>query len=213
MRLLRMPSLSNRVLLSITVATALTGLWLTMLLIGTGSVERSILAAAYAGHRPFLADAARLVTILGDGRLVTALSILASLWLLQQKRLTTAIIFLVGTSVGRALTEFQKYEINRLRPDQNPHLVPTYNLSFPSGHSANAAMIYLSLALLLPREHRGRWVAAALVVALMVGASRVMLGVHWPSDVVGGWAYGGLWSLLLVSIDAGLRNSGTPPAR
>ena len=204
-----MPRLSNHLLLSLAIATTLTGLWLTMLLVGTGNVDRSILAAAYAGHRPFLADTARIVTILGDGRLVTALSVLASLWLFQQKRLPTAILFLVGTSIGRALTEFQKYQVNRLRPEEDPHLVATYNLSFPSGHSANAAMIYLSLALLLPQQDRGRWVAAALMVAVMVGASRVMLGVHWPSDVVGGWAYGGLWSLLLVSIDAGLRKSGT----
>ena len=207
-----MPRLTNRLLLSLVVAATQTGLWLTMLLVGTGNVDRSILAAAYAGHRPFLADTARIVTILGDGRLVTALSILASLWLLQQKRWPTAMLFLVGTSIGRALTELQKYQVNRLRPEENPHLVATYNLSFPSGHSANAAMIYLSMALLLPREHRGRWVSGALVVALMVGASRVMLGVHWPSDVVGGWAYGGLWSLLLVAIDSAFKKRDRLPA-
>jgi len=69
--------------------------------------------------------------------------------------------------------------------------------SFPSGHSAGSMIFFLTLALLL--FHRGRWrhlaVAAAVAASLLVGISRVMLGVHWPSDVVGGWAFGALWVL------------------
>ena len=121
---------------------------------------------------------------------------------MRQKRLTTALVLLLGTGLGRALTELQKYEVSRPRPDEHSHLVVTYNLSFPSGHSANAMMTYLSLALLLPRAPGGPWIAMALVLALLVGTSRVMLGVHWPSDVVGGWTYGAFWTLLLVHVDS-----------
>lgn len=197
-----MPSVSRRVIQGGVVAAALASLWLAMMLAGTGDVDRAILGQLYAGDRPALAASARLVTILGDGRWVTLVAIVAGLWLMRQKRLKTAVVLLLGTALGRALTELQKYEISRLRPDEHPHLVVTYNLSFPSGHSANGMMTYLSLALLLPQARRGPWIAAALVLALMVGASRVMLGVHWPSDVVGGWTYGALWTLLLVEVDS-----------
>ena len=107
----------------------------------------------------------------------------------------------------------QKYGINRIRPGENPHLVATYSMSFPSAHSANSMMVYLSLAMLLPNQQRGMWIAGALAVALVVGISRMMLGVHWPSDVVGGWSYGALWTLMLVTIDQTLkRNSKTSPS-
>ena len=204
---------SKRLAQSLTVTGVLLSLWAGMLLLGTGWIDRAILAQLYAGQRPVLADSAKLVTMLGDGRWVTIVAIAAGLWLMRQRRLSTAVVLLLGTGIGRALTEFQKYGVNRLRPDENPHLVATYNLSFPSGHSANAMMTYLSLALLLPQVRRGPWIAAALALAMAVGASRVMLGVHWPSDVVGGWAYGGLWSLLLVTVDQTLkRNSKTSPS-
>ena len=197
-----MPAIPRRLVQGGVVTAALVSLWLAMMLAGTGAIDRAILSQLYAGHRPVLAEAARFVTILGDGRWVTFVAIVAGVWLMRQKRLATALVLLLGTGLGRGLTELQKYEVNRLRPDEHAHLVATYNLSFPSGHSANAMMTYLSLALFLPRARRWPWIAMALVLALLVGTSRVMLGVHWPSDVVGGWTYGALWTLLLVHVDS-----------
>jgi undecaprenyl-diphosphatase len=102
--------------------------------------------------------------------------------------------------VGRLLTEAQKYWIARARPDLEPHLVVVKTTSFPSGHATSSMIFYLSLALMLTVHHhaRRRLVAASTAIALsvLVGLSRVMLGVHWPSDVVGGWAFGLLWVLL-----------------
>ena len=205
--------LSRRLIQSLTIAAAFVVAWLAMLVVGTGPIDRTILATLYAGDRPALADTARIVTVLGDGRWVTVVSIFAGLWLMREKRLNTAIVLLVGTGIGRIITEIQKYEVNRLRPGENPHLVATYSMSFPSAHSANSMMVYLSLALLLPQERRGPWIAGALAIALLVGISRMMLGVHWPSDVVGGWSYGALWTLMLVTIDHTLkRNSRTSPS-
>ena len=100
--------------------------------------------------------------------------------------------------VGRGLSEVQKYWIARVRPDLEPYLVVVQTSSFPSGHATSSMIFYLTLALALTRDtrwHRAA-AAAAIVLLLLVGTSRVMLGVHWPSDVIGGWAFGMLWVLL-----------------
>ena len=203
----------KRLAQSLVVTASFLAAWLAMLIAGTGPIDRTILGTLYAGDRPVLADTARLVTVLGDGRWVTAISILAGLWLMREKRLNTAVVLLIGTGIGRVITEIQKYQVNRVRPGDDPHLVATYSMSFPSAHSANAMMVYLTLAMLLPHAQRQMWIAGALAIALMVGVSRMMLGVHWPSDVVGGWSYGALWTLMLVTIDQTLkRNSKTSPS-
>jgi undecaprenyl-diphosphatase len=79
-------------------------------------------------------------------------------------------------------------------------MVEVHYQSFPSGHSANAMIVYVGLALLAFDDARWRrWaVGAALALAFGVGISRPMLGVHWPSDVVGGWAFGAFWLLLVL---------------
>ena len=198
-------NMSRRLTQGLAVTGSLITLWAAMMIIGTGDVDQIILATLYAGGSPMVADVARAVTLLGDGRWVTVVAIIAGLFLMRAGRLPTAVVVLVGTGIGRGLTEIQKLGISRLRPDGNPHLVDTFSLSFPSGHSANAMMIYLSLALLLPQSRRWPWIAGALLLAALVGLSRIMLGVHWPSDVIGGWSYGALWAMLLVAIDQMLR--------
>jgi membrane-associated phospholipid phosphatase len=88
----------------------------------------------------------------------------------------------------------------RTRPDIVDHIVTVGGASFPSGHSANSAIVYLTLASLLTQVVRGHdtrrfvLVAAALLVTA-IGSSRVYLGVHWPSDVLAGWSFGTLWAL------------------
>jgi undecaprenyl-diphosphatase len=189
---------------------ALVLVWLAMLLLGAGRVDHRILLDLYAGHRPLLADAARLITMLGDGRVVSLFAVVGAIVLILRKQSWPALVLVVGTALGKAVTEIQKYEFNRLRPDENPHLVVIHNLSFPSGHSANAMMTYVALALLLAAwEHRRFWVVGAVALALLVGLSRVMLGVHWPSDVVGGWSYGLFWAFLIYVISRVGRRTGS----
>ena len=82
-----------------------------------------------------------------------------------------------------------------------PHLREVISSSFPSGHALTSAAVYLTLGALLMRIAEGRLakyycIAIAMFVTFLVGASRVVLGVHYPSDVVAGWLIGMTWALL-----------------
>jgi len=179
-------------------AAALTALWLAMLLLGGGPFDRSIYEALYAGGNPALVTIARIFTFLGEPTVLVGAGFLVAAWLWRRKRLHLALALLLVILVGRGLSEVQKYWIARARPTLEPHLVVVKTSSFPSGHAASSMIFYLTLALALTAGTRWQRLAAALAIALsfLIGVSRVMLGVHWPSDVVGGWTFGMLWVLL-----------------
>lgn len=177
----------------------LAGIWLAMLLGGAGSVDRAIYEALYAGDRPVLLTVARAFTFLGEPTLLIGASVIAALWLWHRGRGSAGLVLIAVTLTGRLFSEAQKYWIARVRPDIEPHLVIVKTSSFPSGHAASSMIFYVSLALLLAdASRRTAAVGAAIFLSLLVGTSRVMLGVHWPSDVIGGWAFGLLWLLLAV---------------
>jgi undecaprenyl-diphosphatase len=186
-----------RVHLHLVVAlVALAGIWLAMLLGGAGPLDRNIYQAVYAGHRPALLAIARALTTLGEPTLLIGASAVAVLWLWWAKRGRVGLVLLAVTLTGRGLAEAQKYWIARARPDIEPHLVVVKTSSFPSGHATSSMIFYLTLAILLAsRRHRFAAAASAIMLSLLIGTSRVMLGVHWPSDVIGGWAFGLLWVL------------------
>jgi undecaprenyl-diphosphatase len=124
--------------------------------------------------------------------------VLCALWLWYAGRGRLGLTLLLIALIGRGLSEAQKYWIARVRPDIEPHLVIVKTSSFPSGHATSSMIFYLALALALTARTRWNRIAAtgATLLSLLIGTSRVMLGVHWPSDVIGGWAFGMLWVLL-----------------
>ena len=183
--------------LAIWAAAALTALWLAMMLTGTGPADRTLLHALYALDRPELRPWAILVTRFGAAKVLLALTVIGALWLLYRGKIRSVILLISITLVGRALIDLQKYGIGRLRPEDQVHLVPVKSLSFPSGHAGNSMLVFLSLALLVaPPRYRMIAVMVALAASAAIGITRPMLGVHWPSDVVGGWAFGVAWVLL-----------------
>jgi membrane-associated phospholipid phosphatase len=177
---------------------ALAAVWLAMLLGGAGHLDQRIYVALYAGHRATLLTIARVFTFLGEPTLLIGASAAAALLLWRTGRGRTGLVLLAVTLTGRILSEAQKYWIARPRPGLEPHLVVVKTSSFPSGHATSSMIFYFTFALVLAGHSRRRFSAAgaAIILSLLIGTSRVMLGVHWPSDVVGGWAFGLLWVLL-----------------
>jgi membrane-associated phospholipid phosphatase len=177
---------------------ALAGIWLAMLLFGRGAIDRDIYEALYSGHRPALVAIARFFTFLGEPTVLVAAGLLFAAWLWRDGRGRFGLALLLVIMIGRGLTEVQKYWVARARPDLEPHLVVVKTSSFPSGHATSSMIFYLTLALALTAGTRWQRpaAAAAVLLSLCVGLSRVMLGVHWPSDVIGGWSFGLLWVLL-----------------
>lgn len=181
---------------------ALAGVWLAMLLWGGGPLDRAIYETLYAGGHPTLITIARAFTALGEPTVLIVAGFGAAflLWRAGHRHLPWVLIAI--TLVGRAISELQKYWIGRTRPDLGAHLVVVKTSSFPSGHATSSMIFYLTMALALTVGTRWhRWAAAgAILLSLLIGTSRVMLGVHWPSDVVGGWAFGMLWVLLTLRL-------------
>jgi membrane-associated phospholipid phosphatase len=186
--------------------------WVVMLLFGAMAFDRSLLIFFHAGGQDELVQVALWVTELGGAAVVLFATAVGAGLLLVQRDWRSAALLLGITLSGRLLVALQKDVTARIRPDAMGHLVPVDSLAFPSGHAANATMVWLALALLLLRRrlHRAVAIWAAVWVALAVGLSRVMLGVHWPSDVIGGWAFGLFWTLLLLRLSGHSLAEGTP---
>ena len=180
---------------------ALAALWLAMMLAGTGSFDHQLLHALYSADTPAVRSSVMLVTNLGQWWVLVPLTLIGVAWLLYRRKARVALVLLAITLAGRLLADLQKFAIGRHRPEDEPHLVMVRDLSFPSAHAANTMIVFLSLALLVaPRRYRYLAVAIALFASAAVGITRPMLGVHWPSDVVGGWAFGAAWVLLMVAL-------------
>jgi undecaprenyl-diphosphatase len=179
-------------------------IWGAMLWFGTGAVDHAVLDALYAGGDSLRSTFALIVTRFGDPDLLLLVTGALALLMIARRDFRPAALFLAISLSGRLVLNLQKAWIARPRPDAHLHLIGTRTDSFPSGHAACAVMVWLTLALLIPEDARGRRpaIAAAAFVSFLSGLSRPMLGVHYPSDVVAGWCFGLFWVLLLVRLTA-----------
>lgn len=148
-----------------------------------------------------LLEGVRDVTALGGVLLrnLFALGAVAALLFLRLRR--EAVLFALTVASGWAVNSGLKALVGRARPEIVPHLTEAGGNSFPSGHSFNAAVVYIAMALAfaaISRRESVRWtvIAAAMAISLAIAWSRVWLGVHWPSDVIAGWLGGAGWAFL-----------------
>jgi len=139
----------------------------------------------------------RALTALGSWWATLSVTALAAVFLMLrgQGRRSAALVIVVLT--GRFSVDLLKIWLYRPRPALVDYDIVVHSLSFPSGHAGNSTITYLSLALFLsPVVGNSRaLVAVAALLAFAIGLTRPMLGVHWPTDVLAGWAWGTAWTL------------------
>ena len=155
-----------------------------------------------SGIGPFwLPDAVRDITALGSGVVLVFIVAATIIFLIVEKQGLAALFVFLSVAGGQVVSSLLKLGIDRPRPEVVPHLAEVHTLSFPSGHAMLSAVTYLTLGALLARITPNRAakiyvLVLALLLTFMVGASRIYLGVHWPSDVLAGWCAGGVWAML-----------------
>jgi undecaprenyl-diphosphatase len=166
------------------------------------ALDSAIHLAVVRSRTPWLTIVAVDVTALGSITLVVLLSVFTLVALLVLRDRRNALELLAASAGAGILTLLTKNFIERIRPDEAQQLIVVSGFSYPSGHSVSTAAVYLTIAIIACRyvEHSGLKTAiflAATIVIIMVGASRVYLGVHYATDVVSGISLGVAWSLLL----------------
>ena len=165
---------------------------------GDGRVDDRIVECVEQRRSPALTAFFGPVTRLADGWFA-ALVVAATATVLFARRRRALAVAVVVSSVGAAaITSAVKELVGRNRPDVLAQLVEASGAAFPSGHSSQAVACYgaLALVVVVTSSRRARRTIApllALTLAILVGASRVYLGVHWPSDVLSGWIVGAAW--------------------
>lgn len=139
------------------------------------------------------------LTAVGGVSVLTVLTVLVAGYLLAARKAASAAFVVAAIAGGAAMSVGLKAIFVRPRPDIVVHLSQVDTTSFPSGHSMNSAIVFLTLGALLARTRQEARVAvyligASILLTLLIGTSRVYLGVHWPSDVLAGWSIGAAWA-------------------
>jgi len=149
----------------------------------------------------WLQTAAADLTALGSITDLGIIVILVAGLFIGLKRWRETVILVLASAGGTALSQGLKLLYGRERPPLSLHAVEVVNASFPSGHAMLTAAIYLTLGALVARFAEKRRIkafvmGAAITLTLLVGLTRIYLGVHWPTDVLGGWCVGAAWATL-----------------
>ncbi|WP_286964695.1 MULTISPECIES: phosphatase PAP2 family protein [Methylobacterium] len=177
--------------------------------------RRIILLFRCAGHPekllgpPWLPSTLRDLTSFGS-TVILGLVLVFVLGYLAIARKRRAMLFVFASVVtGQTLSTVLKILFERPRPDLIPNAPEVFTASFPSGHAMLSAVTYLTLAALLTRIETRRviqhyFMASGVLLTILVGVSRVILGVHWPTDVAAGWCVGAAWATICALIAARL---------
>ncbi len=166
------------------------------------AVDRAILLAVVKTRTAWLTTAALDLTALGSFTLVLLFSAVTLVVLLALRDRMGALQLLVASAGAGMLAYVTKNTIERARPSEIPRLIEVSGFSYPSGHSLLTSALYLTIAIIAGRYVRDWGAKAAILLAvlavlILVGASRIYLGVHYPTDVASGISLGAAWALLL----------------
>lgn len=193
---------------------------LVVLLLGVGvaagwspqlRLDTAVSTALYAGDDRSGTVSALLAVLTAPGYTVARVVVFAPVvvWLLRARRWVDAAWVTVSVLGVGLLNTALKDWVGRVRPPFAGGGAALDSLSFPSGHASGiACLVVTALVLAWPRLSPGgrRWaVLGGVVLAVLVGLSRMWLGVHYLSDVVAGWAFGVAWALLVAAVGQGVR--------
>jgi undecaprenyl-diphosphatase len=173
----------------------------------TRAFDMAVLTALRASGHPdqlvgprWLHIAAVDVTALGSVAVLGLVVLFAVALMLCLKRWAEALTLLVGAVGGTEISQAVKHAFGRERPDLAYRAVEAANASFPSGHAMLSAVVFLTLGALAARFATLKRVkilaiSAGVLMSLLVGVSRIYLGVHWTTDVLAGWSLGAVWAM------------------
>ena len=173
----------------------------------TDKVDRAVLMAFRTPGQPldpigpeWFEEMVRDVTALGSYAFVTIILIAALGYLLLMRKHGLALLLFAAEAGGMLFSTLLKELFDRPRPDLE-HAARVFTASFPSGHATLSAVTFLTLGALLTRVTADRkaklyFMGTAIVLTVMVGLSRLYLGVHYPSDILAGWCVGSAWAVL-----------------
>ena len=155
---------------------------------------------AQAPGPAWLAGVMRDITALGGLAVLTLIVAVTTIYLVLVGKRAAASFVLAAVVGGTVLSHGLKMLFDRPRPDLIPNAPLELTASFPSGHAMISAVTYLTLGVLLtrldaPRRVHAYFLVVAVVMTVLIGISRVYLGVHWPTDVLSGWCLGASWAL------------------
>ena len=161
----------------------------------------------------WLEGAVRDLTALGSAAVLGLVTLAALGYLVIERKRAAAVLVFVSIAGGTAVSTLLKTSFARPRPSLVAPLVDVQTLSFPSGHAMLSAVTFLTLGALLARIQPRRRVklylmSVAITLTLVVGASRVYLGVHYPTDVLAGWSAGATWAILCCLVAVWLQRRG-----
>jgi undecaprenyl-diphosphatase len=153
------------------------------------------------------------LTALGGTTILVLITAAVAGYLLVSGKRAAALLVLVSIGGGTLLSNLFKYIFARPQPELVAHSVDVYTASFPSSHAMLSAVTYLTLGALLARVEANRRskvyvVFLAILLTLLIGFSRIYLGVHYPTDVLAGWAVGSAWAMLCWTVAAWLQRRG-----
>ena len=171
----------------------------------TQAFDVAVLRFMERHQTPFLDNAAIEVTFLGTGVIVIMIVAVSGMFLWLTKHKHSALLLMVATAGGILLNGLLKAGFDRPRPQVFEWGQHTVSSSFPSGHSMSAATVYMTVAYLAARLQRRRisralTLLAATVVIVLIAASRLYLGVHYPTDVLAGIVIGIAWAALCMAM-------------
>jgi undecaprenyl-diphosphatase len=157
-------------------------------------------------------EAARDLTSLGSIIVLVIITLAISGYLFLARKQAEAGLMLVAVFGGIALSDLLKFAFGRPRPDFISQ-ARVFTTSFPSGHATLSAITYLTIAALLARSQSSTrigvyFIVLAALLTILIGVSRIYLGVHYPTDVLGGWCVGAAWALGCWVLITWLRHGG-----